>query len=251
MWELLAAAATGVFNWISGSRQQRRQNAANMKMAEYQNQKNIEFWQMNNEYNTPQMQKMRLEEAGLNPNLVYGNGSVQNTAQPIAKAERPEQGVYRPQVDIMNVLGYIQDLKQKQAQTDLIKAQTDNVHQKTINEGILTGIREVGLASDKFRYERDRQTAEYTLEGLELKNRQTREAITNLLEKTNLTKEQKKLVTAQIAKVWKENQYMDFKNSMRDFGIVESDNLLFRTLAVWAKKLGLSDKLGLILPSLD
>lgn len=32
-------------------------------------------WQMQNEYNSPEMQMQRLREAGLNPNLVYDNGA--------------------------------------------------------------------------------------------------------------------------------------------------------------------------------
>ena len=41
------------------------------------------LWNLNNEYNKPINQMARLEEAGLNPYLVYGNGAVGNTsAQP-------------------------------------------------------------------------------------------------------------------------------------------------------------------------
>lgn len=36
---------------------------------------NLEQWNRENEYNTPYMQMQRLQAAGLNPNLVYGNGA--------------------------------------------------------------------------------------------------------------------------------------------------------------------------------
>lgn len=39
---------------------------------ELQNQYNLEMWNLNNEYNTPQNQMRRFEEAGLNPGLIYG-----------------------------------------------------------------------------------------------------------------------------------------------------------------------------------
>lgn len=52
---------------------------------------NVALWRMNNAYNTPAMQMKRLEEAGLNPNLVYGSGSVagNTSSQPSAPAVHP------------------------------------------------------------------------------------------------------------------------------------------------------------------
>lgn len=41
---------------------------------------NVEMWNMQNAYNTPSAQMERLQAAGLNPNLVYGNGGATNTA---------------------------------------------------------------------------------------------------------------------------------------------------------------------------
>lgn len=38
--------------------------------------RNLEMWNLENEYNSPKQQMERLKEAGLNPNLVYGSGSV-------------------------------------------------------------------------------------------------------------------------------------------------------------------------------
>lgn len=46
----------------------------------------VALWKMNNAYNTPAEQMKRLEEAGLNPNLVYGTGTVtgNTSSQPSA-----------------------------------------------------------------------------------------------------------------------------------------------------------------------
>lgn len=52
-----------------------QQQEYNRQNAEWQNQVNIANWQMQNEYNTPAAQLQRLQEAGLNPNLLYGNGT--------------------------------------------------------------------------------------------------------------------------------------------------------------------------------
>lgn len=45
------------------------------------NKRMIEFWHMQNEYNHPKAQMERLKEAGLNPNLVYGEGVSGATGQ--------------------------------------------------------------------------------------------------------------------------------------------------------------------------
>jgi hypothetical protein len=55
---------------ISGLFQNRnvdKTNAANMQLADLTNQRNIENWNMMNEYNTPAAQMQRLKDAGLNP----------------------------------------------------------------------------------------------------------------------------------------------------------------------------------------
>lgn len=52
----------------------------NKKLAEQQNQYNLDMWKMQAEYNSPQAQMQRFSEAGLNPNLIYGQGSNGNMA---------------------------------------------------------------------------------------------------------------------------------------------------------------------------
>lgn len=58
------------------------QNSSNRRFAnqQYAKQKRdaIDFWNMQNAYNTPAAQMQRFKEAGLNPNLMYGRGSEGN-----------------------------------------------------------------------------------------------------------------------------------------------------------------------------
>jgi len=49
-------------------------------MYDKQKQDNIDFWNLQNSYNTPQQQMQRYQEAGLNPALMYGNGTPGNAA---------------------------------------------------------------------------------------------------------------------------------------------------------------------------
>lgn len=75
-----------------------RSQSYEREMAEWQNQKNLEFWQLNNEYNTPANQMKRFEEAGLNPHLIYGNGtsSAGNSSAPVSSARPGSVDFSRP-----------------------------------------------------------------------------------------------------------------------------------------------------------
>lgn len=50
----------------------------NKKLAAQQNEYNLEMWNLQNEYNSPQAQMQRYEDAGLNPMLIYGQGTSGN-----------------------------------------------------------------------------------------------------------------------------------------------------------------------------
>lgn len=58
--------------------------------------KNLEYWNLQNSYNAPAAQVARLKAAGLNPNLVYGNGSAELTAQSVAGAQPADVGQMSP-----------------------------------------------------------------------------------------------------------------------------------------------------------
>lgn len=58
-----SAAATGAQN--------RKSRAFSREMYQQQKTDNIAFWDMQNEYNSPQRQMQRLKSAGLNPNMLY------------------------------------------------------------------------------------------------------------------------------------------------------------------------------------
>ena len=61
-------------------------NRANMRLLERQNQFNIDQWNRENEYNSPIRQMERLKAAGLNPNLVYGEGVTGNSSSTVRSA---------------------------------------------------------------------------------------------------------------------------------------------------------------------
>lgn len=77
-----AAAAQGIaqvggsiFSGISNAVGQRRQFKRQLQLQQNEFDFNRQMWNEQNAYNTPSAQMARLQEAGLNPRLIYGNGS--------------------------------------------------------------------------------------------------------------------------------------------------------------------------------
>lgn len=64
-----------------------RQSKENRKFAEYQNLVNSQMLDKQLEYNTPKNQMLRYQDAGLNPNLIYGQGNPGNQAAPQTSAD--------------------------------------------------------------------------------------------------------------------------------------------------------------------
>lgn len=118
----------------------RETNAAQMELARYQADQNLNLWNLNNEYNTPSAQMARYEAAGLNPNLIYGNGSASagNSSSPATGFEAPR--LQRAEVrnpipnlgqTLMNGLMSVSQIQRNNAETaktyqNIENLQTDN-----------------------------------------------------------------------------------------------------------------------------
>lgn len=115
---------TGMAQGAMESRTARRNtdltNKANRELAEYGYSKDLEMWERANEYNNPANQMLRMKEAGLNPNMVYGSGKVAgNTASQLPKYNVPKQEYnYKPVTQLPQALGQYMDFKLKNAQYD-------------------------------------------------------------------------------------------------------------------------------------
>lgn len=66
-----ATALSGGIQYATSMKSLRK----NKKLAEYQHNLNMQAWREQAAYNSPEQQMQRLKDAGLNPNLVYGQGS--------------------------------------------------------------------------------------------------------------------------------------------------------------------------------
>lgn len=108
-------------------------NRANRELAEYSYSKDLEQWNRQNEYNLPINQMRRYEDAGLNPNLIYGQGDNGNAKSSPSYPTPTMQGTRVEPVtafadsfaQIGNAIGQFMNLKLTQAQIDSAKSLAD------------------------------------------------------------------------------------------------------------------------------
>lgn len=113
-------ALVGVASLIGGVINQRRQHKANKDLAAFQADANERYLDKQNAYNTPKNQMTRFQDAGLNPNLIYGQGSPGNQSTPL---QYPEIGRTNYQ-DMGNVMGTVNQTAMTMSQVQAIDAKT-------------------------------------------------------------------------------------------------------------------------------
>lgn len=113
----LISGGSSLLGGLFGNAQQSQMNAEMMQWQE-------EMWNKQNEYNTPLNQRLRLQAGGFNPNLVYGTGTIANTAGSVGSPPTPVKN----QLNIGDAINgalqtYMQgkQLDQNQEQIDLAK----------------------------------------------------------------------------------------------------------------------------------
>lgn len=132
---------------------QQQMNQANIESAERINQSQIdwsrEYFDKTNAYNTPTMQMQRFKEAGLNPHLIYGQGSTGNATQPsnppmeVPKGQAftgSQDGIDDLLTGGLNLAQQYVGMRKQQAEIDNVDAQTqvamaqkENVDSQTVS----------------------------------------------------------------------------------------------------------------------
>lgn len=140
--------ATGIGAGIWGQERSRSQSKRNIQSQKEINQMNINYaqqrakqerewalmdWEKTNAYNSPEQQMQRFKEAGLNPHLIYGQGT--QTGQPHqTQGAQPDLEAPRESVDysifpqaVSNAAtGYV-DMIKKVAETSNLEALNDSI----------------------------------------------------------------------------------------------------------------------------
>lgn len=130
--------------WIQSNTNKKNQQFTE-RMYDRQRQDALADWQMQAQYNSPEQQMRRYKEAGLNPNLIYGQGASATNAQPVRSVSPQSYKAEAPQIDTrfigdavnsyFNVQNAQQDLVFKQQQTDNLKKQSELLDQQKLLMG--------------------------------------------------------------------------------------------------------------------
>lgn len=225
------AGGVGLINSIFNRRSSRRNVdatiGANREMAEYAYSKDLEMWNRQNAYNSPEEQMMRLEKAGLNPNLIYGKGggSVGNTGGQMPKYNAPTMDYSgRLPIQLPQMIGMYQDFELKNAQIDNVKANTEILGLK---EAIGTATKEsvIGQAAAKLKL--SKQSHQKGIEDIKIKEL--------LQPKMALEMTERELDII----------YKKFRNQWMEQGITGSDNIAFRIIVRMLGGMGLLTKEGI------
>lgn len=184
MWGAIIAGVVALASAIIGSSSSKKQaqsinrtnialqdkaNTQNLELSKYQFDQNKEMWRIQNEYNSPQNQMNRFQQAGLNPNLIYGQGSAGNASNaPSFESPRMQAaqiGARFTPFQIPEVIGTYQDLQLRQAQIESVKAQTANINERTRTEAINRMVAAVTGKRKEFDLELASELRKYQVEG--------------------------------------------------------------------------------------
>lgn len=108
---------------------------ARKRMAAMEFKRNKKMWKMMNAYNTPLMQMQRFKEAGLNPNLIYGQGTPGNVGSyptynaPVIPMSQVKP--FNPVAGLDEAVGSYFGIRSQEAQTSVSQAREEEVQAQT------------------------------------------------------------------------------------------------------------------------
>lgn len=258
---ILAAAAGGLgaVTGLIGNNQtnktnirlQKEQNEWNAKQAAQANEWNMQQWKRENEYNSPAQQMARLEAAGLNPNLMYGQGNT-GTASKLT-AEVP-QGIAPAKVSnslaylsnaVIPIISMYQDLQNKSAQhtvqlkqAQLLDEQIAGMALDNISKGYMNNV-----AYSKSKYAEGQADYDYMLKQIKFDTSALDQHIkamnARILEQTSPTLVEKaNWITRDVKQRALGGEINNELNrSLKPFGVTQNDELWQRMLVPAITKL--------------
>lgn len=256
---LLGAAAIGAGGSIIGGalgalgqssanrtniRLQREQNEWNERQAEKANKWNLEQWERENLYNSPMQQMQRLEQAGLNPNLMYGQGNPGSASS--LKSEMPSSVAPARVNNSMQYLGNViapaismyQDMRLKNNQISAQEKQIQLLDEEiagkaldNINKGYINNIN-----YSKSKYAEGHSDLDYQLKQIRYDSSAQRLAVdrmnADILKKTSPSLIEKAYWVARDAKQRALGGELDIElnRQLKPFGMTSKDDLWQRKI---------------------
>lgn len=123
-WSAAASTVNTAMGALAQSSTNRRTREWNEKMYERQRNDALSDWRMQNEYNSPTAQMQRFRDAGLNPNLIYGQT---NEAPAVRTTDVKPWNPKAPEYNLDRAVDSYFNTQMKEAQINNLKAQNDNI----------------------------------------------------------------------------------------------------------------------------
>lgn len=205
----------GGINAFSQGNMNRKNRRWSLDMYNRQRSDNLSNWFLQNQYNSPQAQMERFQAAGLNPNLIYGQGNSgpagavapSNPDTPQTRAPEWGGGLQSAGLTAVNAM---YDLEIKKATADNLKSQGTVIAQEALLKQAQTRATEVGANRGQFNLDFESEfrdiSGDARRESLrQLKtntdlaiNRDAREALTN---SSNLQEAAQRMLSMQVQRI--------------------------------------------------
>lgn len=267
---LVAGVAAGAnllgqgINAASTSSMNKQTRRFNNWMYDKQREHALQDYNSQNEYNSPASQMARLKTAGLNPNLVYGNGNSVQNAAPVRSSDsgswNPDAPQFNPGDAASAGLSAYYSSQIQQQNIDNLKAQNtvlleeaalkeaqrQNLAVQTLNTAVQTSstqfdydfkseIRDISLDAAKTSLAKQKADLTYTLDNNDRQSLLTANSLQNGLEdiltkrlNRAKTEDERQLIRAQIKNVKASTDLQELDANLKRNGIQPSDNLIFR-----------------------
>lgn len=263
----------GINAWATAANNRKQRNW-NWRMYQQERKDALSDYYMKNEYDLPKNQMLRFKEAGLNPNLIYGQMSEGATVRGVnAQSYNPEA----PQVDLGRIandsVASYYDTRIKAAQTDnlqkalqtadeqirLTQAQTAATlaNAASTELGIKSGqfdlalkesLRPLTLERAKHETDQAKHSAAYTknqdIRAAQQNSATLKQLAATLLEikaRTAKTDAERKTIEEQRQLIEQSRELNELDLRLKRKGIQPSDNLLFRAAAQFIDDLNLKN----------
>lgn len=233
---ILGGIASSVFgnlgNQISSAQQYKyqkrlmaQQNAYNSQAATTSYIRMREMWEDENNYNTPTAQMARYKDAGLNPNLIYGNS---NPSAGFSSAPSSSvSGAHAPQVRFDNPIDSIVkvfQLKNLADQNEVLKAEARDKNAAAL-------LKTQGITESETRIARYKALTAKSSFDLKLGNALYDHTIQNMVARNEYLAQLFRSSKNQASlSFWKSKQARKEYEDYERYGIRPNDNFLFRAL---------------------
>lgn len=252
------AVGSAAGNWAATGKQNRKSREFSREMYARTYADNLKLWNLTNEYNSPSNQMKRFQEAGLNPNLIYGQAG-DNSASTIPTPDVVPAQFRTPDklnLDVIAPLLAQADLRIKNAQYDNLVSTGEVIRQDAALKGIENERSRFDL---EFLKENRGTNIDFLKEGVRQRrigtdlmiNRDAREAIqtssnvseaaariANMMEQNKsfaLERDQTRAETARIyeniRQMQKDGRLKDFEIKLNESNVSKSDPLYMRWIA--------------------